>query len=116
MSWVTWEPKSTIRTFSCMDGDVSRTYPELGVQRPFGAAFCGLCTAGSSLPDRCSASCAGGLFSQQPLSDGHYPARGPATEFPISTCRCVIEIGRAQSELQSLRHLVCRLLLEKTKQ
>src|SRR5438045_4752141 len=25
------------------------------------------------------------------------------------------EIGRAQSELQSLRHLVCRLLLEKKK-
>src|SRR5262245_62836678 len=26
-----------------------------------------------------------------------------------------VEIGRAQSELQSLRHLVCRLLLEKKK-
>src|SRR5262245_17939635 len=51
MSWVTWEPKSTIRTFSCMDGDVSRTYPESGAQRPFGAAFCGLCAVGSSLPD-----------------------------------------------------------------
>src|SRR5262247_3039926 len=52
MSWVTWEPKSTIRTFSCMDGDVSRTCPESGAQRPFGAAFCGLCAAGSSLSGR----------------------------------------------------------------
>jgi hypothetical protein len=49
MSWVTWEPKSTIRILSCMDGDVSRTCPESGAQRPFGAAFCGLCAAGSSL-------------------------------------------------------------------
>jgi len=49
MSWVTWEPKSTIRTLSCMDGDMARTCPESGAQRPLdAAAFCGLCTAGSS--------------------------------------------------------------------
>src|SRR5258705_1191846 len=38
-----------------------------------------------------------------------YPATGP----DWSTCSN--EIGRAHVELQSLRHLVCRLLLEKKK-
>src|SRR5205814_3452030 len=33
--------------------------------------------------------------------------------FGISELRNVLKIGRAHSELQSLRHLVCRLLLEK---
>ena len=39
MSWVTWEPKSTIRILSCMDGDVSRTCPESGCAKAVRGGF-----------------------------------------------------------------------------
>src|SRR5690625_6845651 len=38
------------------------------------------------------------------------------TTFPIDRAYTAEQIGRAQSELQSRGHLVCRLLLEKKKQ
>src|SRR6188768_4196417 len=52
MSWVTWEPKSTIRTLSCMDGRCAPKMADSGAQGPFGAAFCGLWARRSSVRDR----------------------------------------------------------------
>src|SRR5437899_8106440 len=45
----------------------------------------------------------------------HVVRIGPVVLEPRDDLRLAQQIGRATSELQSLRHLVCRLLLEKKK-
>src|SRR5262245_64324808 len=44
-----------------------------------------------------------------------FPAGVVRSSNPDAAAGTSVEIGRAHSELQSLRHLVCRLLLEKKK-
>src|SRR5262245_10853145 len=55
MSWVTWEPKSTIRTLLCMDGNVSRTCRESGARGRSGQLFAGFVQRGQAfdLPEPC---------------------------------------------------------------
>src|SRR6266436_3164753 len=54
----------------------------------------------------------GGCVRGSPRTAGRLP---PACGRCSCRCRSACEIGRAQSELQSRLHLVCRLLLEKKK-
>src|SRR5438093_9521314 len=52
------------------------------------------------------------IGSPKPSDDGH---GAKTSRRVVRTVRPSTEIGRAQSELQSLTNLVCRLLLEKKK-